>query len=69
MEQSRSKARSSMPRTDLGGSFDSPDAPTAGEDFTKRRVIADSRTTTVILPRDPSNSVAREIIQQLTSPG
>ena len=49
---------------------DSLDAPTAGEDFTKRaRAIADQRTNTVILRGDPSNrSSLRDIIRQLDMP-
>ncbi|WP_339650850.1 type II secretion system secretin GspD [Halopseudomonas pelagia] len=49
---------------------DSLDAPTPGEDFTKRaRAIADQRTNTVILRGDPSNRGSlRDIIQQLDRP-
>tara|TARA_R110000796_G_scaffold66440_2_gene152777 strand:- start:2724 stop:4775 length:2052 start_codon:yes stop_codon:yes gene_type:complete len=55
---------------DLVRIVDSLDAPTPGEDFTKRaRVIADQRTNTVILRGDPSNRGSlREIIQQLDRP-
>lgn len=49
---------------------DSLDAPTPGEDFTKRaRAIADQRTNAVILRGDPSNRGSlRDIIQQLDRP-
>lgn len=46
------------------------DAPTPGEDFTKRaKAIADQRTNTVILRGDPSNRASlRDIIAQLDRP-
>lgn len=47
------------------------DAPTPGEDFTKRtRVIADERTNTVILRGDPEGRAAiRRMIGQMDVPG
>lgn len=47
------------------------DAPTPGEDFTKRtRVIADERTNTVILRGDPEGrSAIRRMVRQMDVPG
>ncbi|WP_304639752.1 type II secretion system secretin GspD [Pseudomonas sp.] len=47
------------------------DAPTPGEDFTKRtRVIADERTNTVILRGDPEGRAAiRRMVRQMDVPG